>query len=461
MKQWLERIIEPKQQIPEASKRYSNPQLVRLIVPIVIEQLLVLLVGLIDTLMISFAGEIAISAVSLVNQLNAVFTMVFSAVAAGGAVIASQYVGSRDREKGALAAGQLVMLTTVVAFVLMIVLLTGGRSFLNLLFGSAEPAVLDAGMIYLRITACSIPFQAVYNSCAGMFRSMGKTKTIMKVSLCMNLINVVGNAIGVLVLKAGVAGVAYPTLISHIFGAAVMFILSLNDQNPLYVRMRNIFTWDGAMLRRILNIAVPNGIENGLFQISKVALSSIVAMFGTVQIAANGMAQSFWSISALFSIALGPAFITVVGQQIGAKDPDAAEYYMKKLLRIAILGAAAWNLFFMALTPLFLMFSGLSSETVRLIIILVAIHNIGNPLFSPIAFSLANGLRATGDVKYATGAAIFSTVVCRVFFSVLFGLVMNMGVIGIALAMVADWAIKAALIYVRFRSQKWRNFQVI
>lgn len=461
MKQWLARIIEPKQQIPEERKRFTNRQLYQLILPIVVEQFLILLVGLLDTMMISYAGEVAVSAVALVNQLNNVFTMIFTAVATGGAVIASQYVGSGDRSKGTLAAGQLVMLTTLVAIALLIVLQTCGRSLLHFLFGSAEPAVLEAGMTYLRITACSMPFQAVYNACAGMFRSMGKTKTIMKVSMCMNVINLVGNAIGVMVLKAGVAGVAVPTLLSHMFAAATMFILAQNDKNPLYLRVRNIFLWDGAMIRRILHVAVPNGIESGLFQLSKVVLSSIVALFGTIQIAANGMAQSFWSLSALFSIALGPAFIAVVGQYMGAGDPEGADYYMKKLLRISLVGSTVWNLFFIAATPVMLMFSSLSSETVRLIIILVAIHNLPSTLIHPLAFPLASGLRAAGDVKFTTGAAIFSTVGCRVAFSVLFAIVMNMGVIGIALAMVVDWTVKGALDIWRYRSKKWQKFKLI
>lgn len=461
MKQWLERIIEPKMQIPDSRKRFTNAQLMALIIPIVVEQFLALLVGLIDTLMISYAGEVAVSAVSLVNQLNSVFIMVFSAVASGGAVIASQYVGSRDRQNGALAASQLMMLTTGISVILMAFVLLSGKGMLNLLFGSAEQAVLDAGLIYLNITAASIPFLAVYNSCAGMFRSMGKTDTIMKVSIAMNVINVVGNAIGVLVLKAGVAGVAYPTLISRIFAAVVMFALALNDKNPLYVRIKDILTWNSAMVGRIFRIAIPSGIENGLFQLSKVALSAIVAMFGTVQIAANGMAQSFWSMSALFSIALGPAFITVIGQYMGAGDPEGADYYMKKLLKISIAGATVWNLVFLVITPVFLLFSGLSDETVRLIIVLVAIHNTPSPLVHPLAFPLSNGLRAAGDVKFATGAAIFSTVGCRVAFSVLFAVVMNLGVIGIALAMVVDWTVKAALIGARYRSGKWKTFKLI
>lgn len=277
----------------------------------------------------------------------------------------------------------------------------------------------------------------------------------------MNTINVVGNAIGIFGLHAGVAGVAYPSLISRAFAATAMLHLAVNENNPIYIKISQIFMWQSDMVRRIFSIAIPSSVENGLFQISKVALSSIVAMFGTVQIAANGVAQSFWSMAALFCLAMGPAFITIIGQYMGAGDTEGAEYYMKKLLRITYLGGALWNVIFSLMVPFILQLYDLSIEAVHLVIILVLLHNVFNAAFCPVAFSVSNGMRAAGDVKYTMYASIFSTVICRVVFSVLFGVVMNMGVIGITLAMIADWTIHAVLILLRYRSGKWKTFQVI
>lgn len=457
----LGRLIEPGQQIAESRKIFSNKALFTLILPIVVEQLLALLVGIADTLMVSYAGEAAVSGVSLVNQLNNVFILVFSALASGGAVIASQYVGRQDQENGARASSQLLMITTLISLVLMGIALIFRTGLLRLLFGQVETDVMDACVTYLVLSAYSFPFLAIYNACAGLYRSMNKSNVVMNISLAMNGINVVGNAIGIFVLHAGVAGVAIPSLISRIFAAVVMLILIRNPNNTLYIRARDIFSWNGSMLRRILHVSIPNGVENGLFQISKVALSSIVALFGTSQIAANGVAQSFWSVASLFCIALGYAFVTVIGQCMGKNDAEAADYYQKKLLRITYLGGGVWNLLILALTPLMLRLYSLSDETVRYVLILVAIHNLSNLVLAPVAFSLANGLRAAGDIRYTMFAAVFSTVVCRVFFSLLFGIWMDMGVIGIALAMVADWLIKAALIAARYRSKQWTKFQVI
>lgn len=454
-------IIEQKVQIAKSRQIFSNKKLTNLIVPLIIEQLLILLVGIADTLMVSYAGEAAVSGVSLVNQLNTVFILVFTALASGGAVVASQYIGNRDKENGILAASQLVMVTTVISVVLMAGAIIFRTQLLTLLFGRVESNVMEACLTYLIISAFSFPALAIYNSCAGLFRSMSKTKVIMYVSIVMNVINVVGNAIGIFVLKAGVAGVAYPSLISRVVAAIILIVLAFKQKNEIYIQIKDICKWSKAMIKRILNIAIPNGIENGLFQLSKVALSSIVAMFGTGQIAANGVAQSFWSMAALFCLAMGPAFITVIGQCMGAGDKEAADYYMKKLLRITFIGGIIWNIVFFALTPLILKLYSLSNDVIEMIIILCLIHNVFNALLCPIANSLSNGLRACGDVKYTMYTSIFSTVVCRVILSFVFGVWMNLGVIGIALAMVGDWAIKSALIIIRYTKGKWKEFKVI
>lgn len=457
----LKRIIEPKQQLASDRQRFSNRDLMHLVLPVVAEQFLALLVGIADTLMVSYAGETAVSGVSLVNQLNNVFIFIFNALAMGGSVVASQYIGSRGRKRGVEAASQLLMITVLISVALMTVMLLFGNRIFTALFGVVEAAVYKDGMTYMRISAYSFVSLAVYNSCAGLYRSMGKTKELMYVSFVMNGINVAGNAIGIFVLHAGVAGVAFPSLVSRIFAALVMLALSFQKKNTLYLSVKKVFSWNGNMIRRILRVAIPGGVENGLFQLTKVALSSIVAMFGTVQIAANGVAQSFWSMAALFCLAMGPVFITVVGQYMGANDAAGAEYYMKKLLRITYLGGFVWNVFFLLISPFLLMLYNLRGETVRLIMILVVLHNIFNTLLCPVSFSMSSGLRAAGDVKFNLFSAVFSSVVCRVLFSWLFGIILNLGVIGITIAMVCDWGIKALLVLWRYRSGKWKQFKII
>ena len=440
---------------------FTNADLKALILPLFLEQLLEVLVGVADTFMVSYAGEAAVSGVSLVNMFNTVFIFLFSALAAGGAVVVSQYIGSRSRERGSLAAGQLVMVAMVFSVGATVFSLVLNRSLLRLLFGEVEPDVMEACVTYLKISAYSYPAIAVYNAGAAIYRSMAKTRTTMYISLLANGINIAGNAVGVFLFHAGVSGVAYPSLIARSFAAVVIIVLCFRKRNEVCLNLKAIFQWKNEMVRRILRIAIPNGIENGLFQLVKVALSSITALFGTVQIAANGVAQSFWSVAALMGTALGLAFVTVIGQCMGARDIKAAEYYMRKLLKITFVMSVLWNGLILAATPLLLKGYALSEEAARLVVVLVLIHNVFNALFYPLSGALSNGLRAAGDVRFTMYVSIGSTIGCRVLFSVILGIFLGLGVIGVAFAMCLDWMLRAALFWHRFRSGKWKQFQVI
>lgn len=462
---WLKhkvlQIIEPQKGIPDFQKLFSNHDLKVLIIPLFLEQLLAVLVGVADTFMVSYAGEAAVSGVSLVNMFNTVFIYLFSALTAGGAVVISQYIGNSDPKNGKNACGQLIMISSIFSIFIMILVLLWNRPLLRLLFGEVDPAVMEACISYLKISAYSYPAIAIYHAGAAIYRSMGKTSTTMTISLLSNIINVVGNSIGIFVLHAGVAGVAYPSLIARAFSAVVIVFLCFKNTNTVYLQWKNIFHWDFNMVKRILHIAIPNGIENGLFQLAKVALSSITALFGTVQIAANGVAQSFWNLAALMGTAMGLAFVTVIGQCMGSGDTQAADYYMKKMLRITFLASALWNGFILLAAPIVLKGYALSPQASSLVLILVLIHNVFNAGLYPLSGALSSGLRAAGDVKFTMYVSVFSTVICRVIFSVVFAIWLDLGVIGIALAMCADWAIRAVFFGLRYRSQKWKQFRVI
>ncbi|MEE1410575.1 MAG: MATE family efflux transporter [Bulleidia sp.] len=440
---------------------FSNKDLRNMIVPLFFEQLLVMLVGIMDTFIVSYAGEAAVSGVSLVNSFNTIFIYLFTALASGGAVVIAQYIGGQDAKNSILSSSQLLMFSTIFSCVLSIGVLLFQKPILVGLFGRVDTEVMDACMTYLRISAYSYPFIAIYNAGASLYRSMAKTKTTMNISLVSNLINVIGNYIGVFVLHAGVAGVAVPSLLARAFSAIVITFLCLNRQLVTYYAKEDIFTWDGTMLKRMLKIAVPNGIENGIFQFVKVALSSVVALFGTYQIAANGIAQSIWSLAALMGVALGPVYITVIGQCMGKQDTAQAKYYFKKLNRMALVLSLIWNVLIFLITPGWMKFYQVSQETIQMVIYLVAIHNFFNAFVYPFSGPLSNGLRAAGDVKFTMIVSVASTVLGRFIFSLLFAIYFNLGVIGIALAMCLDWSVRAVIFYLRYRSDKWMKFKVI
>lgn len=254
-----------------------------------------MLVGMADTLIVSYAGEAAVSGVSLVNQFNTIFLYLFTALASGGAVVISQYIGKRAKEDAGEAASQLLSFSMVFSVLLAVLVILGNERMLRLIFGKVENDVMHACITYLRISAYSYPALAVYNSGAALFRSIGKTSVTMYLSAASNIINVIGNVIGVFILKAGVAGVAYPSLLARTFSAVVITWLCFQKKYGVTYRCQWIFRWDGGLMKNILHIAIPNGLENGVFQLVKVALSSIAALFGTYQIAANGVAQSICS----------------------------------------------------------------------------------------------------------------------------------------------------------------------
>lgn len=440
---------------------FSNQDLKKLIIPLFLEQLLMAFVGIADVFVIGFVGEAAVSGVSLVNSFNTIFLNLFTALAAGGAVVISQYIGKKDKENAGASASQLLMASILLSVVIAVFVLLTNTSLMRLIFGKVEADVMKACVTYLRISAYSYPALAIYNAGAALYRSFGKTSTTMYISIIANVINVVGNCIGVFLLHAGIIGVAIPSLVSRIFSAVVITILCFDQKNPVSYLKSWILKIDTNLQKKILGIAVPNGIESGIFQFVKVAMSSVVALFGTYQIAANGVAQSIWSMAALVCVTMGPAFITVIGQCMGAGDIIQAEYYFKKLLKITVVFAIIWNGIIFVITPIMMSFYALEPQTKQLTILLVLIHNIFNAIAFPFADPLGKGLRATGDVKFTTAVSLFTTIVVRLVFSIIFGIWFHMGVIGIAFAMCLDWSSRGVIFWWRFKQGKWKSLKVI
>ncbi|WP_460643199.1 MATE family efflux transporter [Lacrimispora brassicae] len=432
-----------------------------MILPLFMEQMLVMLVGIVDTFVVSYAGEEAVSGVSLVNSFNTIFIFLFTALASGGAVVISQYLGRKEKEKASQAVSQLLTVSTLFSLEMMLLVLLLNRLLLQALFGRVDSKVMEACITYLQISAYSYPALAIYNAGAALYRSIGKTSTTMYISIISNIINAIGSCIGVFALNAGVAGVAWPSLIARTFSAAAITVLCFRNSHEISYGVKWIFAWNTRLQKSILSIAVPNGLESGIFQFVKVALSSVVALFGTYQIAANGIAQSFWSVAALVCVTMGPIFITVIGQCMGSGDIGQAEYYFKKLIKITLIFAIVWNVFVFALIPLLVNGYAVNNETKHLVIWLVLIHNIFSATAFPFADPLGKGLRATGDIKFTTVVSIVTTVGIRLVFSIFFAIVLDMGVIGIAWAMCLDWIVRGIIFWLRFKSGKWKEFKVI
>lgn len=437
---------------------FTNRQLIRLLWPLVIEQGLSVLVGMADTVMVSSAGEAAISGVSLVDMVNVLIFNIFAALATGGAVVTSQAIGAGDPDRAHDSAGQLVSLAAVLGAAVMGFALLLRRPLLRLLFGTVSDDVMAAALLYFFITALSYPFLALYNAGAAIFRSVGNSAVSMRVSVLVNLVNVAGNALCIYGLHMGVAGVAVPTFVSRVVGAAVILALAAHEDNQtLRLDWASVRRWRRPMVRDILHIGIPSAMENSVFQLGRVLVVSMISLHGTVHITANAVANNLDSVGCIVGNAAGLAMITVVGRCVGAADMGQATYYTKKLLLWDYIVQGAVQAVVIATLPWTLALYTLSAETFRLAQLLVVIHAGCAIVLWPAAFVLPNALRAANDVDFTMVTSIASMMVWRLGFSYILCVRMGWGAVGVWVAMVVDWVCRVVCFVARFTSHKWEE----
>ena len=440
---------------------FSNRELANLIGPLVIEQLLAVFVGMADSIMVANVGEAAVSGVSLVDNIMILIINIFAALATGGAVVAGQYIGRKDEKSACKAATQLVWFVSLSAVAIMILVYFGKDIILNQVFGHITAEVKGHADIYLLILTASIPFIALYNGGAAIFRAMGNSQVSMRVSLLMNAINVTGNAILVFGLRIGTAGVAIPTLISRMVAAIVITVLLCNQTRILHIERTLKIRFDGRMIRKILAIGVPNGLENSMFQLGKILVLSLVSTFGTYAIAANAVSNAIALFQILPGMAISLAITTVISQCVGANDYEQVHYYLKKLLAIiyvAMVGTVA--LIFLAL-PLILKAYNLSDQTAAAATNIIHFHGISAMIIWPLSFALPAAYRAAGDAKACMYTSIVSMWIFRIGFSYLVGKYMGLGVFGVWVAMVIDWVVRAICFIIRYFNGKWKHGAIV
>ena len=377
---------------------FTRDQLIKLLAPLIVEQILTVLVGMADVVMVAAVGETAVSGVSLVDSISILIIQIMGAMATGGAVVCSQYLGKRQVRDAGTAAGQLVFVTLAISMAVTAAALAGNRHLLAVIFGQVEQEVMDNAQTYFWITALSYPFIGLYNACAALFRSMGNSKVSMFTALVMNGINITGNAICVFGLKMGVAGVAYPTLISRMTAAVLILILLQNRHNALRIRKIRALRPHPRMIRTILSIGIPGGLESGMFQFGKIFLQSLVSSLGTASIASYAVACNLVTLLYLPGNALGLGLITIVGQCVGAGKPKEAMHYTRLLLGInyLILAVISTAMFFG--TDWLVSVYNLSSEAAAISHVLLRAHCAAMILW-PAAFTLPNALRAAMDAE--------------------------------------------------------------
>lgn len=436
---------------------YSNKDLKKLVIPLILEQLLAILVGLADTVMIAGEGEAAMSGVSLVDTINILIINIFAALATGGAVVAGHFLGQKDSENASRAAWQLVLFSILSSLVVTALFIGFHTPLLRLIFGGVEAEVMASAKTYLVLTAISICPLAVYNACAALFRAMGDSKTTMWISLFMNGLNVVGNAIFIYGMKIGVAGAAIATSISRFAAMAIIVPMLFGSGRTICFKGQVTWKMNRNLVKKILHIGVPNGLENSLFQLGKILLLSLVTTFGTYAIAANSICNALAAFNVLPGTAINFAVLSVASVCVGAGEYKQVRYYTKKLMVMAIGCVTMLSLLFIVFAPQLVGIYQASEETARLAVQVLRWHATMAIFVWIPSFTLPNTLRAAGDVIWPMTIAILSMWIFRIGTAYIFSYYLNMGLLGVWIAMTIDWAFRAICYMVRYRGTKWER----
>lgn len=442
---------------------FTNRMIRNLLIPVVLEQLLNSIMGTADTMMVSNVGSAAISAVSLVDSINVLVIQAFSALAAGGAIVCAQYIGQRNKEKANESARQVLFIITAISVAVSLICLVFQKPLLRLIFGSVEAEVMRASEIYFFYTALSFPFIAAYDSAASIFRAQDNTRGPMTISMISNVMNIAGNAIMIWAFHMGVAGAALSTLISRIFCAVVVLIQLRKEREGQEIVVRDYFkirpNW--SMIKRILGIGIPSGVENSMFQLGKLAIQSTVSTLGTAAIAAQAMTNILENLNGIAAIGVGVGLMTIVGQCLGAGRKDEAVYYIKKLCVIAEIVVLTSCLIVFALTKPVTILGGMEKESADMCFHMVMWITIMKPIVWTMAFVPGYGLRAAGDVKFSMITSCCTMWACRFCLCVFLIRVMGFGPMGVWIGMFADWTVRSIIFTWRFHSRKWLQHKVI
>lgn len=440
---------------------FSNKALVALLIPIVVEQLLNSFMGMIDTMMVSNVGSEALSGVSLVDSVNNLIVQLFSAMATGAAIVCSHYVGMRDKEGANNAAKQVVISVGVIALVITVFGITFKRQILGIIFGQIEPGVMENAVIYFFFTALSYPFLALFSAGSAIFRSCGNSRYPMTVSVISNVINIIGNYILIFTFDMGVTGAAIATLISRIFCMVAVYVALAKPRQDIVVNDYMNIRPDWSLIKTILAIGIPSGIENSMFQFGKLAIQSTVSTMGTAVIAAQAMTNILEGLNGIFGLGVGMCLMTVVGQCMGAGRKEEARYYIIKLCIIAEVGITISCLLVYAMLRPVTVIAGMESTSAALCIEMMTAITIVKPLIWTGSFVPAYGLRAAGDVRFSMTTSIITMWGCRVALCIFLVRTYNMGPMAVWYGMFADWALRSVIFFSRFLSGKWMKKEVI
>ncbi len=434
---------------------FTRRKLVDLMVPLIIEQLFLGTIGIVDMLMVAPVGETAISGISLVNSINMLFHSIFSALAVGGGILCTQYLGRGEEDHGNQAGRQLFFMAGGFSVLAAAVCCLANPLVLSGLFPTAGPDVLSEGVTYFYLAALSYPCVMIFDACGALFRGMGSTRIPLLGSVVMSVGNVILNGIFIYGLRWGVFGAGFASLCAKAAGACCLLAVLAGGNHAVSIRKWKSLPGDRVMRRNILRLAVPMAMEDGVFHVGKLLVQGVVASFGTSAIAANAVALTIADFTQMPAYAIGLGLTTVVGQCIGAGEKEQAQMYARKILMASFLIAAGLSALTWGAAGEITRLYRLTEETAVTAGRLIRFHALICGLTWILAFNVPCVLRAASDVTFILYVSVFSMWVFRVGCSYLFREILDVGVLGVWMAMGLDWTFRAAVFTGRLRSGKW------
>lgn len=440
---------------------FSNHDLLLLVIPVIAEQFLTSLMGLADSMMVSNVNDYSLGAVQLVDSINILVNQAFAALATGGVVVCSNFIGQKKTDKAEKAARQVSLSALVLSVSITLVCLLLRNSILNAVFGQVEEALMAEAQVYFFITILSFPGIALYNAGSAIYRAQGNTKRPLAISIVCNFINIAGNAIFIYVFGLGVAGAALSTFLSRWLSAIVVFAYLHNKDQMISIRDYKTIRPDAYLIKRVLALGIPNGIENSMFQFGKLVIQSTVSTMGTIAITAQAMTNIMENVNGVAACGVGIGLMTVVGQSLGAGRKDEARYYIKKLAIWAEIAIIASCLFVFAIRGPITSLGGMNEASARLCMYMCGLITIVKPLFWVPSFLPAYGMRAAGDVRFSMILSVISMWLVRV--GVTLFLVYVVGFVSpvtVWCGMFSDWFVRGVFFAIRFKSGKWLEHRV-
>ena len=443
----------------DIDKMNTNRNLFLMSLPIFVELLLQLLVGNVDQMMVSRVSQPSVAAIVNANQIMNLVIIVLSMASTAVTVILSQYLGAQDEKNASRTCMVSIVLIGGVSLAATILVFAGHTPLYRAIHVPEE--VFDEASLYLLIVGAFILVQGLYLTFSAMIRAFAMVKEVMIISVIMNAMNIVGNAILIFGFHMGVAGAALSTLISRIFCAIVVMYFLRSPKEEICVRDYTKIRPDRHKIKMILALGIPTGIENGMFQFGKLAIQSTVSTLGTAAIAAQAMTNILENLNGIAAIGIGIGLMNVVGECIGAGRKDEAIYYTKKMCLVSEVVIIISCLLVFALTKPIIHLGGMSAESGRMCFFMVTWITIIKPIVWVPAFIPAYSMRAAGDVKFSMILSCTTMWLCRVTLCVVLCRVFGFGPIAVWIGMFSDWTLRGIFYTLRFHGRKWLDHKVI